>query len=314
MALGPISARPQITWTLVGLLIAAIGVAAPIAWDQYKTRSALELQILSRTTLVQRADALRKLEIRYDGKPIPGVSRMEFVLINSGRTPIKSSDLVAAPTLTFMRHFEILDIEEIDRSPKDLEADLALLREANAVRVTFPLLNPSDYLRFALIVAGSEPTFTASARVVGITKLQVIDRVETVPRTPIRWPVYIAAVFSVLSLVAVGLAVNDLLRDAELKRRAAKGTLFPKPALTKNEFKALFEGTFDYRITPNLAPVRKQLDELPDNNEPLSDDARTTLESSAVQILKDGGGADAAAIVFGVIALVGLIYVVWHVS
>lgn len=53
--------------TIIGLIIAALGIISPIAWDWHKNRAAIELQCVSRDVLFQKSEGLDKLAITYNG-------------------------------------------------------------------------------------------------------------------------------------------------------------------------------------------------------------------------------------------------------
>jgi hypothetical protein len=84
---------------LITIVVGAVGTIAPILWDRYKVSSALELRCVSFETLVERSDELEKLTITYNGEGLKQISKADFVLINTGRTPIIEKDVVSPPRL-----------------------------------------------------------------------------------------------------------------------------------------------------------------------------------------------------------------------
>jgi hypothetical protein len=84
---------------LIGIVVSAVGTIALILWDRYKTSSALELRCVSFVTLVERSEQLEKLTITYNGEGLEQISKADFVLINTGRTPIMEKDVVSPPRL-----------------------------------------------------------------------------------------------------------------------------------------------------------------------------------------------------------------------
>lgn len=82
------------TTTLLAILVAILGVVVPIIWVRYNTTSSLELHYVSNTTIVAKSQELEKLAVFYDGMELEQLSKADFILINSGRTPITKSDVI----------------------------------------------------------------------------------------------------------------------------------------------------------------------------------------------------------------------------
>jgi hypothetical protein len=83
----------------VGVVVSVVGIIAPILWHRYRVSSALELRCVSFETLAQRSEQLENLTITYNGENLSQISKADFVLINSGRTPILEKDVVSPPRL-----------------------------------------------------------------------------------------------------------------------------------------------------------------------------------------------------------------------
>jgi hypothetical protein len=86
--------------TMLTLILTAVGIVTPIAWDylqvsHYSSTSA-HFQFTSRW----RGPTVEKLQFRYNGRPVAALSKLSFVLSNTGRTPIRSNDIIAPPTIT----------------------------------------------------------------------------------------------------------------------------------------------------------------------------------------------------------------------
>src|SRR5260370_14329316 len=179
------------TWALLGLVVAVIGIIAPIGWDRYKSQASLELQHISSLSLIESSGSLPKLELRYDGKVIKGASRLVFVLVNTGRTPILEKDLVSGPTISFEPGTMLLDVEREKAVPVDLDWNYKLDESTRSIRLEFALLNPGDSIQFGVLIGGRAPRYELKARVVGIKQVTVVDRTREVQKAkrPISSPV-----------------------------------------------------------------------------------------------------------------------------
>ena len=114
--------RPGFFATL-GLLLAGLGIITPIIWDYYKTKSAIELHLLSTLALLDTTNKLNpeKLIITYDKKGVQNISKMQFRLTNIGAIPLRASDLEDPPTLIFPDDTQVLEFQKDRVAPENLE-------------------------------------------------------------------------------------------------------------------------------------------------------------------------------------------------
>jgi hypothetical protein len=95
-------------WTAIGVVVAVIGIAAPIAWDWYKNTNALSLEELASTTIADPKLMPEHLALSYDGNAVTNLTKLTFQLINSGHTPIQTAQVVEAPRIEFAPPAKIL--------------------------------------------------------------------------------------------------------------------------------------------------------------------------------------------------------------
>ena len=140
--------------TLIGLLLATVGLLIPIAWDYYRSRIRLELQHLTTSILVQPGANIEGLHISFASQVIPSLSQLEFVLLNTGSRPIRGEDLVSRPTLRFVDGVELLDVATQSVVPDNLQHTLTMDSVDRSVTLDFPLMNPGDRVRFTVLATG----------------------------------------------------------------------------------------------------------------------------------------------------------------
>lgn len=185
-----------VSLTILGLLLAALGVIAPIIWDWWSKRSEITVETKQSFTLLQKEKSIQKLEIFYGGKSVDSLAKTVLVLKNSGRTPISKDDVVAPLTLTFQKS-EVLEVIVMRQTPSNLNA--AITTDGHNVAVTFQLLNPDDEIELSVLTNGENPTFDAHARIKSISKI-LQTSLENQPR--VRWNAgvgpYVAGIFGII--------------------------------------------------------------------------------------------------------------------
>ena len=232
--------------TLLGLLIAAVGIITPIIWDHYKTRSALELQYISSTSLVQVGQTIDNLTVLYKSKKIPNITKVNFALLNSGRLPIRGQDIVTNPQITFSPSNEILELRVERVTPPELEITPRLDVKKNLIEMSFPLLNKLDRIEFSVLVSGINPTFNASTRISGISNLQVIDKTSNAGNKykNISWKFYVVAPLTAFIIFIFFIGLNGTGREQELLRLWSQGIIKIPNELSIEEIRIFIDKTF----------------------------------------------------------------------
>lgn len=160
--------------TIIGLLSVVLGVLAPVVWDLYKTKSALEVRAISNDTLVESPSEVKGLQISYGKEIIQRLSKSSFEIENTGRSPILAKDVVGKFEINISSSAQILNIVMDEMVPQNLGAS-AIRSGANTIEIVFPLLNPKDKFGFSLLTAGKDVSFDVNARIVGIKKIDVTN-------------------------------------------------------------------------------------------------------------------------------------------
>ncbi len=108
---------------IVSIVLATVGVIAPILWSYYTNTSSIEIRLESSLSLLKDDPLLKEdLVITYKGKPVTGLTRMDFLLLNKGRTPITQSDIYDAPKITFGEESKLIAAIVTSKNPPNLAA------------------------------------------------------------------------------------------------------------------------------------------------------------------------------------------------
>lgn len=158
-------------WQFVGVLATVIvGVISIILVLKERNKKALSYELVSHTSLVSvKKEVKDKLSIAYEGKPISQLTLNLIRLINSGNTPITTSDFVRPPTILFDESSEIISAEVSDKKPTGLEATVTY----NSTQVTInpTLLNSGDSLEIKILSSGQGNITSVNGRIVGVREI-----------------------------------------------------------------------------------------------------------------------------------------------
>lgn len=222
--------------SVIGLVIAILGVVSPIAWDWYTKKSELTLLKGATVSLVEKKGTIDGLLVTYNGRGVDSVKKIIFTLKNTGRTPIIESDLVSLPTIK-VNGGDILQASIEQVFPNNIGAKLDSISDKN-ISIKFPLLNSGDFVVVGLLVSGEDPQFSAESRVKNISELLVIDESSQVRvKTSFGWSVYIVGFFTVILVVVF----FGLISSVPARNRA---------------FKALIDGTVPIREGEPISVVK----------------------------------------------------------
>lgn len=186
--------------TILGLIIAAIGIVAPITWDWWNSKASLAITDVRIATVVETREDIKGLDITYNGTKVENLSKVTYRLENTGGIPLEESDIVQPPTVA-LNQGDILSATVEKSYPDNLK--LAVKKENNAVTISFKLLNPGDYIALGMLVDSELPKLSASARIKRVNELKlVLPEDEITISKDIGWTVYIVGGFSSIFLLA----------------------------------------------------------------------------------------------------------------
>lgn len=295
---------------VLGLLTAVVGIIAPMAWDQYRTKASLELQHLSTTTLLEKSPAMAKLKIFYDNNEIDSLSKIRFALVNAGKKPILKKDLISPPTLTFSKGANLLELQTERLSPENLEFRPELNCSTRSVSLSFPLLNPSDVIEFSILLAGRLPDYKAEARIAGIKELKIVDRAKELEKQPkrISWSVYLVGFFTFCCiLVLVFLAIPQSIKETKTMRRyLSPGAELPKYH-NKSDYLQFIRQELSYLGTKYKQMLKRLIEE--QETDTLNATIQKLINDEIIECIRKGSGAKPAAVMFLIFTAIGLWYV-----
>lgn len=236
-------------WTVIGTIIAVIGIGVPIVWDLYKTRNALQLELVNKSAVFSQSEKIDGLKILFRDLPVENLTRLDFILTNTGSTPIRESEVVEKPTLHFEEQSTILDAEIKKRTPSNLAVQIATDSKKRKLEITFPLLNPSESITFSLLVDGKAPRFVALARIANLRELSFKDqtREATESKVKIRWPTYLVGFVGSIFLLLFFGSLSQLSKVRRASIKLANETSDTPEFLTTSEAAALLN-----RLDPYL--------------------------------------------------------------
>lgn len=193
-----------ISLTVFGLVIAALGVVSPIAWDWWNKRSQLSIETKSNIAFVASSQPIKNLEFMYNGRKIAELQKVALLIRNSGRTPIVKEDVVSPLTVNFVAD-EILEATLVRQAPQNLNASIST--QKNLVTFAFALLNPGDEAEIEVLMAGKYAGYTAEARIKNIDAVAISNPARTINiRSDLGLGVYVAGTFGLIFVLG-GIAI-----------------------------------------------------------------------------------------------------------
>ncbi|MFX0197947.1 MAG: hypothetical protein ACFFCW_17645 [Candidatus Hodarchaeota archaeon] len=299
---------------VLSLLIAVVGIIAPMAWEKYRTKSSLELQHLSTTTLLEKSPAIAKLKIFYDNKEIDSLSKIRFALVNNGRKPIMEKDLISPPTIIFSKGANLLELKTERLIPENIEFRPELNSSARSAILSFPLLNPSDVIEFSILLAGRLPNYKAEARIAGIAKLKIIDRAKELGKQPkrISWTVYPVGFFTLFCiLLIVRFGIPESIKETKtMKRYLSPGAELPKYQ-KKSDYLKFIQQELSYIKTKDKLKLTRLVEE--QEADILNAESQKLINDQIIEIISGPGGSKTATVMLLMLTCIGLWYVLSNV-
>lgn len=238
------------SWAILGAILAVLGVVAPIGWDWWQSKTDLTLTRMQVTTLVEKRGEIDGLQILYAGKLVDNLSKIVFILENTGRTPIIASDMISPPKIEFSSG-KILKAEIEEVMPANVTAELIM--DDTSIGITFDLLNPQDTIRFNALVDGQADVYlaTARARNLKLLKSTTIED-ELIVKRDISWTVYPVAGASFLFIMGSIALLLELPKKNRAVRMIRHGDI-----VNRNAHKPEAVRTFVLSVIPILTGDRR---------------------------------------------------------
>lgn len=204
----------RISKKFVGLIITISTLAAPIAWDWWSKKSDLTLNTEQSAAIIEKNSQVEGISIKFHDKEIDSLSKTTFNIKNTGRTPIESSDIIS-PILLKIRDGELLDATIESMKPENLAGQL--LKDGNQIKISFPLLNPEDSIRFSILTTEPAKNFNIESRIKNISAINVTTSEDQIKiKSDLGVLSYLA--FGIIGFLA--LVLFHLIGDIPKKSRA----------------------------------------------------------------------------------------------
>jgi len=294
----------------LGIAVGVIGIVFPILWDHYRISSALELQYVSLETLVEKSDQFEKLTITYNGEDLEQISKADFILVNTGRTPIVEKDLVSPPQIAFAQDIEVLDVKIETLQPENSGAKVDFDKARNTVIITFPLLNPNDYIHFSVLTNSKTLDFDAKARIARIPHLSVVQKIPRADKVSrnVSWTVYPVGIFSaVLFLVVVCAGIPTSAKEHRVKRLVKDGQFAIPKNGTREMYLSFINMELSFTTSRERQPLIDMVKSLPENK-PLDSTQQLQIEEGIHTTIRSGMPNLPPALILLITSLGGLWY------
>lgn len=256
------------TVSVLTIVIGAIGVLVPIAWDYYKTTASIELRVSKTSEIIAEAGNLAGLSILYNGEVVQSLSKTTFKLVNSGRTPIVEKDVVSPVTIRFQEGVGVIEAKIESSMPKDIGASILFDKAKGVVILRFPLMNPMDAIKVSVLSTSPNLQFTHSARVAGIGSISVVkEEEESIKNEKSRWITIPVGAISVLMILAALVGLSQVRAELRVKRKLRNGSYQLPNLQTRQEFIGWIDREFFFTSNKErraLKTLASTLDDLPD--------------------------------------------------
>lgn len=191
--------------------IAAVSVAATIAFQQYSNKSNLTLSNVEQSAIVESVDTISDIDVIYNGKKIKKLFSTKFILENTGTKSIKKEHFVSPLILQFDENILGVMINNVE--PKSLDGSISIHNNNNNVIFSIPLLNPSDKINFSVLSESENNIPRVSARIEGIADIFVRDAKYNNSNEKTRFITKLKHgamffSFAVVFLIGIGLFIN----------------------------------------------------------------------------------------------------------
>lgn len=249
--------------TFVSLVVAILGVVVPIAWDYYSGRKGVSLTLASHGQVISSNASVDGLEIIYKGTKLTSLSKMTFLVENTGSKPILASDVVSPIKIDTSEESNILDVIVESKKPENLE--VMITSSSQSVEIKFSLLNPADTILFSLLVDSLDKEFKATTRIAGVKDLDVNNEP---PKTLTVWALLWIPVglLSLLLLLASFVGFVQFPQEVRIKRSIKNGLLEVPEFKSYEDAHTWVKETTDFITSSEREPIFGILKELEEQN------------------------------------------------
>lgn len=195
----------------VALIAAIAGVIVPALLWQYDQKSkSLSIKLISSTELQSSVTTtIPDLNLTINGELIAAPILSLVEIINDGIKPIPTSDFESPLSISIDKESKLIRAMLISTEPINLKPILEVNNQT--IKVLPLLLNPNDKLKISVLSSGGLPKFIASARISGVSAINIDQKFEEVEKkVKIAWLGMLSVIgfFSVFLLLAIFITSN----------------------------------------------------------------------------------------------------------
>lgn len=286
--------------TIIGLVIAAIGVATPIAWDVWADPYEISLFVHSRTLLIQRTEGVDGLRVMLLAREIDKLFSTEISIENTGRKLIQKEDIIKPLEITFIET-PIIGIALKEKQPGNLEYTVKQI-SATQMQLNFDLLNRGEKIILNVLTEKSPGKIDGLIRAKNLSKLNVRDY-QVAPLLTDKIPTHVFYIvgFSLFFLIfgvrAARKEFGPLRRDAFFINETLR------PGFNKEELNDFLQHNIWHRLSERQ---KTKLEEKIKNTDTTDDEAtRDLAEAITYEALnQDASGIIAISAILAIITLI----------
>jgi hypothetical protein len=168
--------RDPVWQFIIGLFIAIVTIfVSIIVYFKQRTRKSLSYEIVSLNPLLSVEKEIKNgVQILYRGKAVSQVHLIIIRVINSGNTPILSTDYERPVSLSFGKEARVLTAEVSERNPDSLQPSAKI--EEKRIEFAPILLNQGDSITVKTLIDQFDK-ISIDGRIVGVKNIS--ELVET---------------------------------------------------------------------------------------------------------------------------------------
>lgn len=215
---------------IVSVPLAIVGIVLSIwLYRRGRQRRAISCVFdpLTSPVEIKAGDALRgEIKILYRGQPVSNLFMIRATIKNTGNLPIRKTDVVEPLTFMFRPSAELVrQPQTVNTKPDNIQATWSVLETETPARVTiaqleFDLLNPGEELTAEFLCTGESSVPKLTARIEGITQIDVADSQEMRWRKEIR-----SAAIVGIAAILMGLSLPIFQEESSLLYQLSSGLI-----------------------------------------------------------------------------------------
>jgi hypothetical protein len=158
-------------WQFIGALLILGSLIVSLFLLKQRGRKSLTYEILSNISLLSNKEEIKgKLKILFEETPVEDVHLIEIKIINSGNTPIISTDYEQSINLTFNKESKILTTEISETTPRDLPVTATI--SDGKIIINRILLNNGDAFIIKMLISQFDGNIFVNGRISGVKEIK----------------------------------------------------------------------------------------------------------------------------------------------